>query len=89
MKKRLNEPATKSWKDIKDNVYGKKGTERRDELEREFNSKMEINIHKISCQFYIIPFVKVTYDKVLNGSYELIIGWFNIGLSISYKPKQR
>jgi DNA-binding XRE family transcriptional regulator len=27
---------TKSWKEIKDNVYGKKGTERRDELERDF-----------------------------------------------------
>jgi len=26
---------TKSWKEIKDNVYGKKGTERRDQLERE------------------------------------------------------
>jgi len=50
---------------------------------------MKISIHKISCQFYITPFVKVTYDKVLNGDYELIIGWFNIGLSISYKPKQR
>ncbi|PHS63404.1 MAG: transcriptional regulator [Flavobacterium sp.] len=29
---------TKSWKDIKDSVYGKKGTERRDELERDFGS---------------------------------------------------
>lgn len=29
---------TKSWKDIKDNVYGKVGTERRDELERDFES---------------------------------------------------
>ncbi len=29
---------TKSWKEIKDNVYGKKGTERRDKLEREFES---------------------------------------------------
>lgn len=29
---------TKSWKDIKDSVYGKKGTERRDELERDFES---------------------------------------------------
>jgi len=28
---------TKSWKKIKDNVYGKKGTERRDELERDFS----------------------------------------------------
>ena len=29
---------TKSWKDIKNTVYGKKGTERRDELERDFES---------------------------------------------------
>jgi len=29
---------TKSWKDIKDEVYGEKGTSRRDELDREFES---------------------------------------------------
>ncbi len=29
---------TKSWKEIKNTVYGKKGTERRDELERDFES---------------------------------------------------
>ncbi len=29
---------TKSWKDIKDTVYGTVGTERRDELERDFES---------------------------------------------------
>ncbi|WP_188406092.1 helix-turn-helix domain-containing protein [Psychroflexus salis] len=29
---------TKSWKDIKYSVYGKKGTERRDELDRDFES---------------------------------------------------
>jgi len=29
---------TKSWKDIKDSVYGKKGTSRRGELERSFES---------------------------------------------------
>ena len=29
---------TKSWKEIKDKVYGKKGTERRDQLERDFES---------------------------------------------------
>ena len=28
----------KTWKEIKDSVYGKKETERRDELEREFES---------------------------------------------------
>lgn len=27
---------TKSWTTLKDDVYGSKGTERRDELEREF-----------------------------------------------------
>lgn len=27
---------TKSWKFIKDEIYGEKGTERRDQLEREF-----------------------------------------------------
>ncbi len=29
---------TKSWSTIKDDVYGKKGTERRDNLERDFES---------------------------------------------------
>ena len=29
---------TKSWKDVKNTVYGQKGTERRDELDRDFES---------------------------------------------------
>lgn len=29
---------TKSWKDFKDSVYGKPGTERRDQLDRELES---------------------------------------------------
>ncbi|GGC70307.1 transcriptional regulator [Pedobacter quisquiliarum] len=29
---------TKSWKEVKNTVYGQKGTERRDELERDFES---------------------------------------------------
>ena len=29
---------TKPWKEIKDNVYGKKGTPRRDTLDREFET---------------------------------------------------
>lgn len=29
---------TKSWKELKDSVYGKKGTERRDQLDRDFES---------------------------------------------------
>ena len=38
MKKKATEMETKSWKDIKDTVYGKKGTERRDELDRDFEA---------------------------------------------------
>ena len=30
--------STRDWKDIKDDVYGEKGTTRRDELERDFES---------------------------------------------------
>jgi len=30
--------STRSWKEIKDDIYGKKGTERRDELDRDFES---------------------------------------------------
>ena len=36
--KAKNKMETTSWSEIKDNVYGKKGTERRDELERDFES---------------------------------------------------
>ena len=38
MKTKIDKMDTKSWKDIKDTVYGKKGTERRDGLERDFES---------------------------------------------------
>ncbi len=33
-----NDKNITSWKDVKDQVYGAKGTERRDELERDFES---------------------------------------------------
>jgi DNA-binding XRE family transcriptional regulator len=36
--KAKNKMKTTTWSEIKDNVYGKKGTERRDELERDFES---------------------------------------------------
>ena len=35
---------TKSWATIKNTVYGEKGTERRDELEREFQNFKILNI---------------------------------------------
>jgi len=38
MKEKNNQPEVSSWSDIKDRVYGSKGTERRDNLDREFES---------------------------------------------------
>ncbi|GAF06035.1 helix-turn-helix domain-containing protein [Saccharicrinis fermentans] len=37
-KEGVNNMKTKSWSEIKNDVYGEKGTERRDELERDFES---------------------------------------------------
>jgi hypothetical protein len=57
--------------------------------ERIKNLKMRISKHTIFGQAYILPFIKITHDVFLNGEYELIVGWFNIEISLSYKPKQR
>lgn len=38
MTQKRNDMSTRSWKKIKDEVYGKKGTSRRDELNRDFES---------------------------------------------------
>ncbi len=38
MTQKGNDMSTRSWKEIKDEVYGEKGTSRCDELEREFES---------------------------------------------------
>ena len=45
---------TKSWKEIKNNVYGEKGTERRDELEREIQGFKIGLLLKISHLLYLI-----------------------------------
>lgn len=38
---------TKPWAEVKDSVYGKKGTERRDQLERDFESiKIGLQLRK-------------------------------------------
>jgi DNA-binding XRE family transcriptional regulator len=42
---------TKSWKEIKDSVYGEKGTERRDELERDFEGfKIGLQLKKVRLE---------------------------------------
>jgi hypothetical protein len=48
---------------------------------------MRIEINEIICQLYLLPTVKVTYDKWLNGRYEVIICFLKWELSI-YKEKK-
>lgn len=43
--------------------------------ERLKTNKMKISISKIWGQVYLLPFIKITHDKFLNGKYEFIIGW--------------
>ena len=48
---------------------------------------MKISLDRVVYQSYILPYIKVTYDKWLNGNYELILGWFTYQLVIGYTPK--
>lgn len=41
---------------------------------------MKISLSQTMGQIYILPYVKITYDKFLNGRYEFIIGWLNYEL---------
>ena len=43
---------------------------------------MKITISSIWGQVYILPFIKVTHTRKLNGDLELIIGWLNKELVI-------
>jgi len=36
---------------------------------------MKVRIFNIISQVYITPYVKVTYNRHLNGNLELILGW--------------
>ena len=48
-------------------------------------NKLDISISKIMCQVYMLPFVKITHDPFLNGSYEFIIGWLKWEVVVGYK----
>ena len=48
---------------------------------------MKICICGVVAQVYLLPYVKVTHSKWLNGSYELIIGWLKWELVISKEEK--
>ena len=43
---------------------------------------MRISISSIWGQVYILPFIKLTHTRTLNGDLELIIGWLKWELVI-------
>ena len=45
--------------------------------------KVRFQIYSVWGQIYILPYIKVTHDKQLNGNLELIIGWLNRELVIA------
>lgn len=45
---------------------------------------MKIEFYTQICQFLVLPTVKITFDKALNGYYELIFAWGSWGISISF-----
>tara|TARA_R110000822_G_scaffold215599_1_gene350471 strand:+ start:51 stop:413 length:363 start_codon:yes stop_codon:yes gene_type:complete len=51
--------------------------------ERMKKHKLSIELRYVWGQVYILPFVKVTHYKGLNGDYELLIGWLKWQLAIT------
>jgi hypothetical protein len=43
---------------------------------------MKIEFYTECAQFTILPTIKITYDRFLNGYYELIFTWGSWGISI-------
>lgn len=43
---------------------------------------MKIEIATVMDQVYILPYIKITYSRELNGNYEFIVGWLNYQISI-------
>ncbi len=43
---------------------------------------IKIRIYKVAYQTYLTPYLKVTTSRYLNGNYELILGWFNVQLTL-------
>jgi hypothetical protein len=44
--------------------------------------KVRFQIYSVWGQLYILPYIKLTHNRNLNGDLELIIGWLNRELVI-------
>jgi hypothetical protein len=47
-------------------------------------TKMRITTFKQVSQCYIIPTIKVTYDRTLNGNLEVMVCWLVGGISVEF-----
>jgi hypothetical protein len=45
---------------------------------------MKVRFYEQSCQFTLIPTVVITYDRWLNGNYEVLFVWLNGGIEINF-----
>ncbi len=43
---------------------------------------MKIVVSSVWGQIYILPFIKLTHNRTLNGDLEFIVGWLNKELII-------
>jgi hypothetical protein len=43
---------------------------------------MKVSIDTVMSQIYVLPYIKVTHSRWLNGDYELIVGWLKWQLVI-------
>ncbi|MCB0515819.1 MAG: helix-turn-helix transcriptional regulator [Chitinophagales bacterium] len=74
---------TKSWKQIKDEVYGKAGTERRDQLDRDFESfKVGLQIKKVREQKNL---TQAELAEIVNKKREFISRIENNGSNLTLK----
>ena len=48
---------------------------------------IKIEINTILYQLYLLPTIKITYNKLLNSNYEFIVSWFKWELVLLIKSK--
>ena len=74
---------TKSWKAIKDNVYGVKGTEGRDELERDFEGfKIGLLLKKVRVEKHL---TQTELGEIVDKKREYISRIENNGSNLTLK----
>ena len=74
---------TKNWKQIKDDVYGKVGTERRDQLDRDFESfKVGLQLKKVREEKYL---TQSELAEIVNKKREYISRIENNGSNLTLK----